>query len=112
MTDDEARKMIETGLAHDEAMSKAPWNADPHGGVVVTSAAGNPTVVSPLRDASGIAWLRTHARAILEGWRSALEERDRLRAEIADLAKSIDDAYVDDGWYYVNRLNEILDPKP
>lgn len=91
------RKLIADGLKHDERMTPGEWPAhvwygsDRGGWVAICphhegegdcDGPGDAAEVKAQIDASGIAWLRNNARAILTGYAAALDEACRLRDDL------------------------------
>lgn len=90
------RALIAEGRKHDEAMTAAPWTEccswqdESHPCRLIWGAVDAETIGSlvleegrpPKADVAGIAWIRTNLAAMLDGYASALDEIERLKADI------------------------------
>jgi hypothetical protein len=123
MTTD-ARALIAEGKRHDKAMTDGPWYSvkTPFGdGTFVRSKSEDASGVHVAdcsaigsdeyedycdeSNAAGIAWLRTNLAALLEGYTSALDEIERMRAYLLDLRSAAANVYSER--YDPETINEI-----
>lgn len=119
MTHDEARALLAEGRQHDEAMENAPWDiSDISDGkrnrFAVTGRGGRNEVSADMadEDALGVVWMRTNLARLLDGYAEALEENERLRAGLTAWRADIESACTDEGWHYMNHIDEILKGEP
>lgn len=79
------RTLLAEARVIDEALTPEPWLVSEHGSIYVGDIRSAISSMGDRTDASGIAWMRTNLRTLIDGYAAALDEVDRLR-ELATLA--------------------------
>jgi len=84
------RRLIADGLEHEKRMTVGEWSTNDYGSIHANGQDAGISSMGKRSDASGIAWLRNNAHALLTGYAAALDEAERLRQDSSDLRTAME----------------------